>query len=108
MFYLYEEQILQAIKDIVNKYKKNLYLVVIYGSFSMRQHMPDSDLDILIVGDEEIKKIILDELAEIYVKYSIMVSALFYSLKQFQRIKQHPFITTALKEGMIIWEKRKI
>jgi len=108
MFYLYEEQILEAVKKIIERYKKNLYLVVIYGSFSRQQHMPDSDLDILIVGDEEIKKIILDELAEIYVKYSVMISALFYSLKQYQMIKHHPFITTALREGIIIWEKRKI
>ncbi|MCD6514798.1 MAG: nucleotidyltransferase domain-containing protein [Candidatus Odinarchaeota archaeon] len=56
MFYLYEEQIIKSVKQIIKKYENALHLVVIYGSFARQQHTPNSDLDLLIVGDERVKK----------------------------------------------------
>ena len=108
MFYLYEDQITELIRKIVEKYKKELQLVLIYGSFSRHQHKPNSDLDVLIVGDEKVKHKVLDDLSESYVKYSVIVSVLFYSHKQYQLMRNHPFVKRALKEGIIIWEKKKI
>ena len=106
MFYIYEEQIIDSVKKIVKKYSRDLYLVVIYGSFARQQHMPDSDLDLLIVGKDKVKKQILDDLSEIYVRYSIVVSALFYSPSQYHIVEHHPFIKQALKEGITLWEKK--
>ena len=108
MFYLYEDQIIELIRNIVKKYQKKLQLVLIYGSFSRHQHMPNSDLDVLIVGDEKVRHEILDAFSEVYVKYSVMVSVLYYSYRQYHLMKNHPFIKRALKEGIIIWERKKI
>jgi len=108
MFYLYEEQIIELVKQIIKKYESALHLVVIYGSFARQQHTPNSDLDLLIVGDENVKKQVLNELANIYVNFSVVVSTLFYSWDQYQKLIHHPFIKRALKEGIVLWEKRKI
>lgn len=108
MFYLYEEQIIELVKQIIKKYESVLHLVVIYGSFARQQHTPNSDLDLLIVGDENVKKQVLNELANIYVNFSVVISTLFYSWDQYQKLIHHPFIKRALKEGIVLWEKRKI
>ena len=108
MFYVYETQIIDSIKDVIKKYKNNLHLVVIYGSYAIRRHKPDSDLDLLIVGKENIKKEILNDLSEIYIKYSIIVSTSFYTPKQYKIIEHDPFIQRALNEGLILWERRMI
>lgn len=108
MLYLYEKEILETIKSIVEEFKDKIFLAVIYGSFARRKHAPDSDIDMLIIGDKTIRDKLIDCFSEIYVQYSIMVPVVFYSYAQFKKIQNHPFIKNALENGMIIWARKKI
>ncbi|MHA1239129.1 MAG: nucleotidyltransferase domain-containing protein [Candidatus Odinarchaeia archaeon] len=108
MLYVYEREILTEIQNIVKRNREHIYLAVLYGSIVHNKHTPESDVDLFIVGEESFKKFLLEELSNLYLKYFIPVSILYYTLRQFNEIRNHPFIKKVLKEGRVIWEKKKI
>jgi len=108
MLYAYEFEVLNDIKDIVKKSKEFIHIAVLYGSITRGDHKPESDIDLIIVADEGKIKELEEEFSNLYLKYFIPISVKFYTLTQFNQVKEHPFIIRVLKEGRIIWEKKKV
>ncbi|MHA1753906.1 MAG: nucleotidyltransferase domain-containing protein [Candidatus Odinarchaeia archaeon] len=107
MLYLYEAYILSDIKKIIKDNKDKINLALLYGSITKGNHKPDSDIDLVVVADEKEINNLRDKFAIIYLKYSVPISVIFYTPAQFNFIKTHPFIRRILKEGRILWEKKK-
>ena len=106
MLYLYEQEVLKLIKRIVYNNSDLIYLAVLYGSLASGKHTPESDVDVLIVGKQEAKRKLLDEFSEVYLKFFIPISLLYYTLEQFKKVNFHTFIKEVLREGKILWKRR--
>jgi len=102
VLYLYEKEIIDLLKRILKNNEESIYLAIIYGSFATRNHRPDSDLDLFIVGDKTVKDAVQNELSEIYIRYSVPVSLVFLSKEEYSDKEGDPIIRNILKEGIRI------
>ncbi|WP_287586035.1 nucleotidyltransferase domain-containing protein [Candidatus Borrarchaeum sp.] len=100
MLYLYEKEIIDLLKKILKNNEESIDLAIIYGSFATGNYRPDSDLDLLIVGDNNKRDALQNELSEIYLKYSVPVSLVFLSKEEYRHKKGDPIIKNILKEGI--------
>lgn len=66
--------------------------VIIFGSIAEGKEMPDSDIDLFILVDKDIKKNILQEISEMEVKlirkYGNKLSARIYTIKEFSSLNK--------------------
>ncbi|RLF97872.1 MAG: nucleotidyltransferase domain-containing protein [Candidatus Wolframiiraptor sp.] len=87
-----EKMVLKEIKEFLNSIlKSRLKLFVLFGSKARGDFNLESDLDVAVVVrnlNRKLKHQILDEVAEIEFKYSVPVSMLLLSEKEFNHLKQ--------------------
>lgn len=111
---------IKAIEDfkdaILKKFKDKILLIELFGSKIRGKTTKGSDIDLLVVykGNGKIKKSLINLEWEILKKYdyTVYLSGIFYSLKEYERDfkLQTPFIYNVEREGIILWNtlpKRK-
>lgn len=103
-----------SIKDIVEQfhneakklYGKRLKKVILYGSWARKEATPDSDIDLAIVlegnvkAGEEIDRLI-DLITEINLKYGVLLSVYPVSEKDYASVNS-PLLLNLRKEGVLI------
>lgn len=98
-----------VIKKIVSKIVKefNPEKVILFGSYARGDYGIISDLDILIIMYS--KKKFVDRIADMYkrIKPNIAVDFLVYTPVEIERMKKRGFIKRILREGKVLYEKRK-
>ena len=107
MLYLYQDSIISNLKNFGKK-DKNLYQIIIYGSYARDEHRPDSDIDVLIITKNipESEKYFSKFRSDTYIKTSIMISFFYLTPDQYTNGKE-PLINQIKKEGKIIWSVSK-
>ena len=99
-----EEQIKEALFDILQRNLVDIGSCIIYGSFAKGDEEFDSDLDILIVTKNKLKAEdhVNEASAEILQYFSIVVSPVILTEKEFKLKSKKPFIKKALETGILI------
>ena len=83
------EEIKERILSLSGIKLKGIYL---FGSKARGDYDPESDIDLAIIIDgldREMKRKVIDIVAEIETKYIVVVSSLVLSLKDFTDLKEH-------------------
>lgn len=83
---------------------------IVFGSFARGTATRHSDLDLLVIENTStpfLKRIdrYFDPLTE---RLGLGIDVLVYTPKEMETIKHRPFIRTALKEGVLVYESRTI
>ena len=101
--------LIQKITEIIiNEYKPDK--VILFGSRARGDDRPDSDIDILIVSDEEKNLPRYKRGLQVRVKLSgiqIPKDILFYTHEDFskwQNVRQS-FVSTVIREGVVLYER---
>lgn len=101
-------------KLFVEKIREIIYvnMIYIFGSTSRKDDSISSDIDICIIGKEDmlsksIKKKINDKVTDFVVNEGILINWIYFSLKEWQE-KSLPIINTIKMEGKLIWERGKM
>ncbi|MDD3435628.1 MAG: nucleotidyltransferase domain-containing protein [Candidatus Gastranaerophilales bacterium] len=101
------KKLLEYLKqELSGLYQKNLVSIILYGSQARSDSVHGSDIDILIVLNNEIKPIeeirkVNNILSDISLKFNQMVSCVFMSQKRFDSEKS-PLILNIKKEGILL------
>ena len=88
-------------------YRDRLYRIVLYGSMARGTgSVPDSDVDLLVVLDEEISPVeeswrLSDVTAAISLKYGLCFAPLFMSRQRYER-GGSPLLLNVHKEGVVL------
>lgn len=105
------EEIMQELcNNLLETYQDQLIAVILFGSQARGDATPDSDFDVLIIlkdlvqATKEIAKIGFF-LSPLCLKYSVVISNLFYSLSRFDK-EQTMLIQNIKKEGIYFYEQR--
>ena len=105
------EEIMQELcNNLLETYQDQLIAVILFGSQARGNATPDSDFDVLIIlkdlvqATKEIEKIGFF-LSPLCLKYSVVISNLFYSLSRFDK-EQTMLIQNIKKEGIYFYEQR--
>ena len=105
------EEIMQELcNNLLETYQDQLIAVILFGSQARGDATPDSDFDVLIIlkdlvqATKEIEKIGFF-LSPLCLKYSVVISNLFYSLSRFEK-EQTMLIQNIKKEGIYFYEQR--
>ena len=92
------------------------YQVYLFGSLSVGQENPDSDIDLVVIlnsntvpksYDEKLKNKILVRDAIIDISMEVPIDLLVYSRTEFNKLKEinKPFASEILDKGSLIYEK---
>ena len=83
---------------------EDIKLIMLFGSVARGDDSEDSDIDILIVSPVacEIKPKIHKLAVDIIIEKDEVISPRLMSEEEFNRIEDYPFLTNALKEGIIL------
>jgi len=102
------EKIKQTIYDL--SVKNNAIFALLFGSYARGTATEHSDLDIIFV--EETNKPFLSRLDPYFSPLSDLmnggVDVFVYTPDEFKKMKKKFFIQRALKEGVVIFESRKL
>ena len=105
------EEIMQELcNNLLETYQDQLIAVILFGSQARGDATPDSDFDVLVIlkdlvqATKEIEKIGFF-LSPLCLKYSVVISNLFYSLSRFEK-EQTTLIQNIKKEGIYFYEQR--
>lgn len=79
-----------------------VHLVLLFGSLARDDARSSSDIDLIVVKETEKK--FLDRLDEFYEDAREALDVLVYTPKEFEEMKQRPFLRRALREGKILHE----
>lgn len=94
------EGVIGGLQKVLSKFKK-INQAFIFGSFAQGNERPDSDIDILIVGDLDFGKLNL-ELSKVEKELQREINQVVYSQEEFNRKKnKSPFIKDILKNKKI-------
>lgn len=93
-------------KELTSTYKKNLTSIILYGSQARGDNVEDSDIDVLIVLNDEINPIkelrkINASLSNISLEFNQLISCVFMSKNRYEKEKS-PLILNIKKEGIIL------
>jgi predicted nucleotidyltransferase len=103
-FFKDEKQIRENLFSILQKNFEFIGSTVIYGSYAKGDEEFDSDLDILIITDnkpkaeEKIEKVS----EEILKRFSIVISPVVFTSKEFKSKLKKPFLKNAIEHGILI------
>jgi predicted nucleotidyltransferase len=105
------KEIMQELcNNLLETYKEQLIAVILFGSQARGDATPDSDFDVLIIlkdlvkATKEIEKIGFF-LSPLCLKYSVVISNVFYSLNHFEQ-EQTMLVKNIKKEGIYFYEQR--
>ena len=103
-----KSNVLTLIKKSVSKTDPSATLIL-YGSYARGDYRADSDIDVIVLVDNENEKIAhTDEIKITYPLYDIefqtgtIISPLVYSKKAWANHKVTPFYENVLKEGRVL------
>ncbi len=95
---------------ILKELGEKIRMIIVYGSVARKEAKKDSDIDILIVAKERNKEI-YDRISrirtEIDIKNSTLTSLVILSEDEFRNRAKLPFISSVLKEGVVIYGYRE-
>jgi len=87
----------------------NVLKAIVFGSYARKTNTRKSDLDLILVMDTE--KRFFERYDSIHDMYDslkgISADVLIYTPEELKRISHRPFIRRALKEGKVVYERRK-
>lgn len=81
--------------------------IILFGSLARQNFTVHSDIDVLIVSDEIEKKSVeahLEKFLDLGISYDIVLM----SEEQFELRKKTLLVREALREGIVLWEKKKL
>jgi predicted nucleotidyltransferase len=92
------ERIVEALRQM------DAQLIVLFGSAARKDIGAYSDLDLIVVLDSDLP--FIKRLGLLYerIQPRIGLDLLAYTPREFERIRQRPFIQQALKEGKVLYE----
>lgn len=99
-----QEQINQAIKAIVDGY--NPLRVILFGSYAYGQPTKNSDVDLLVIKDDELPKIKRNRVARSYLKdLTFPVDVIVKSSNEFEMLKDviGTVVYSANKYGKVVY-----
>jgi uncharacterized protein len=93
-------------QELITIYNKDLASVILYGSQARNDFTDNSDIDILILLNNETKPIeeirkINSILSNISLKFNWLISCVFMSKKRYKKEKS-PLVLNIKKEGIIL------
>lgn len=99
-----QEEISQIIKAIVAGYKPDK--VILFGSYAYGEPTKDSDIDLLLIKDDDLPKIKRNRIARSYLRdFKFPVDVIVKSREEFERLKDviGTVVYTANKYGKIVY-----
>ncbi|MFH0925929.1 MAG: nucleotidyltransferase domain-containing protein [bacterium] len=103
-----EKDILRELKDSLTDFLDNSLLkIVLFGSKARGDYDEQSDIDLAVIVQRltrEKKRDILDIVADLEIKYLIILSVIVFSEEEFNRLKQQErrLVLDIEKEGIIL------
>ncbi len=110
------ENIKGIFRDVENKMKEvfhtKLYCIILYGSYARNENTAESDIDILVLVNDEEKSlrryedIITDIMVDLSLEYGVVLSLYIQSVEEYKKqVKVLPFLMNIQKEGVKIYEQ---
>lgn len=99
-----QEQINQAITAIVSGYKPEK--VILFGSYAYGEPTKDSDIDLLLIKDDDLPKIKRNRIARSYLRdFKFPVDVIVKSREEFETLKDviGTVVYTANKYGKVVY-----
>ena len=99
-----QEQINEAIAAIVSGYKPEK--IILFGSYAYGKPTKDSDMDLLVIKDDELPKIKRNRIARSYLKeFTFPVDVIVKTRREFEILKDviGTVVYTANKYGKIVY-----
>lgn len=99
-----QEQISQIIKAIVAGYKPEK--VILFGSYAYGKPTKDSDIDLLLIKDDDLPKIKRNRIARSYLRdFKFPVDVIVKSREEFETLKDviGTVVYTANKYGKVVY-----
>jgi len=99
-----ERKIIDLLTDSLRVAMAGAELVLIYGSFAKGEEDAGSDIDILVVTKDKVKaRNALEKLNQTALdQYATPLSYAIYTIKEFEKNRDKPFIRNAMDEGLTI------
>lgn len=105
------KKLLEEVKEKSTQLMGNkLKQIILFGSFARGEESVESDVDVMLLIDEEPEKIekysedILDIMTDLSIKYDVVLSILEVSVKEYNKYKDFvPFFETIAYEGVEIY-----
>lgn len=96
------EELISSLKNLIDE--KDTKLCLFYGSIVEHKEIPTSDIDLLIVtyNKEKAEERIVKRQSEIVDRFGNEISITLWSIEEFKKKKNSPFLQTAKKNGIII------
>ena len=99
------EELSERLGPVFHRY--GVSRAILFGSFARGEPSPRSDLDLILV--QETEKRFLERYDGLLLELGKMVpdrdlDVLIYTAEEIERIKDRPFVATALREGRVIYE----
>lgn len=99
-----QEEIGQAIKAIANGYKPEK--IILFGSYAYGKPTKDSDVDLLVIKDDELPRIKRNRIARSFLKeFTFPVDVIVKTKREFETLKDviGTVVYTANKYGKIVY-----
>ncbi len=88
---------LKALHEELTPLEAELYL---FGSFARKTHKPDSDVDLLIIINQDYHGSIRDQINDFLLETGVLISPVLISPEQFNKVKHLKFYDNIIKKGM--------
>lgn len=102
-----QEILLRLKRRMAELYGGRLVSLVLFGSQARRDAQPDSDIDVLVVLDDEVNP--CDEVlrtsgfvAELCLEYSAVISCIFVSRQEYEQKQNAYFYRNVHRDGVLI------
>ena len=93
---------------MVRKFGKKIDVIVLYGSAATGAATEDSDIDVLIITDDDsIREEIYDIAYDVNLQFDVLLSLFFISRKDFSRLVEigSPFAEEVIHKGVVLYER---
>jgi predicted nucleotidyltransferase len=94
------EEFAQTVRE---ELKEHIHEIILYGSTARGEATEHSDVDVLIVMDEtpqrEHRDSIFGAAFDVCLEYGVDVTPNIYSRSEFQKRREHPFLSDVINEG---------
>ena len=109
MLVLYKDRILAELTNQLPKEDLGLKEIMLYGSVPRGDATPMSDIDLVLVTTDimKTKQVFQDIRTQIFLKYSVPVTALYVSPEEYIS-SLDPLFISIRKVGVQLWKRKKI